>query len=51
MQVPGRRLIYVHKKGFISIEKDKISEEELMDIALDAGAEDINFRRWAAIMK
>lgn len=30
------------KKGFISIEKDKISEEELMDIVLDAGAEDIS---------
>jgi len=29
------------KCGFISIEKDKISEEELMDIVLDAGAEDI----------
>ena len=29
------------KKGFISIEKDKISEEELMDVVLDAGAEDI----------
>lgn len=29
------------KKGFISIEKDKISEEKLMDIVLDAGAEDI----------
>jgi len=30
------------KKGFISIEKDKISEDEIMSIALDAGAEDIN---------
>lgn len=29
------------KKGFISIEKDKIGEDELMDIALEAGAEDI----------
>lgn len=28
-------------KGFISIEKDKIGEEELMDTVLDAGAEDI----------
>ena len=28
------------KKGYISVEKDKISEEELMDIALAAGAED-----------
>lgn len=30
------------KKGFISVEKDKIGEDELMDIALEAGAEDIN---------
>ena len=29
------------KKGFISIEKDKIGEDELMDLALEAGAEDI----------
>ncbi|MCA9401796.1 MAG: YebC/PmpR family DNA-binding transcriptional regulator [Candidatus Omnitrophica bacterium] len=29
------------KKGFISIEVDKISEDELMDIVLEAGAEDI----------
>jgi len=29
------------KKGFISIEKDKIGEDELMDVVLDAGAEDI----------
>ncbi|MBP9855002.1 MAG: YebC/PmpR family DNA-binding transcriptional regulator [Candidatus Omnitrophica bacterium] len=29
------------KKGFISIEKNKISEDEIMSIALDAGAEDI----------
>ncbi len=29
------------KKGFISIEKDKVSEEDLMDVALEAGAEDI----------
>ncbi|MDP2652704.1 MAG: YebC/PmpR family DNA-binding transcriptional regulator [Candidatus Omnitrophota bacterium] len=28
-------------KGFISIEKDKISEDALMDIVLDAGADDI----------
>jgi len=28
-------------KGFVSIETDKTSEEELMDIVLDAGAEDI----------
>jgi len=29
------------KKGYILVEKSKISEEELMDIALSAGAEDI----------
>lgn len=29
-------------KGVISIEKDKISEEELMDVVLEVGAEDIN---------
>ena len=28
------------KKGFLSIEKDKIGEEELMDLVLEAGAED-----------
>lgn len=29
------------QKGVISIEKDKISEEELMDVVLEAGADDI----------
>ena len=29
------------KKGFISIEKDKISEDALMELALEAGADDI----------
>lgn len=29
------------KKGFLSIEKDKIGEEELMNIVLEAGADDI----------
>ena len=29
------------KKGFITIEKDKVSEDALMDVALEAGAEDI----------
>ncbi len=38
---PGSTSYLFVKKGFISIEKDKVSEEELMDIALDAGAEDI----------
>ncbi|HLF17681.1 MAG TPA: YebC/PmpR family DNA-binding transcriptional regulator [Candidatus Omnitrophota bacterium] len=30
------------KKGFISVEKNKVSEDALMEIVLDAGAEDIN---------
>jgi len=30
------------KRGFISIEKSKIGEDELMEIALEAGAEDID---------
>lgn len=38
---PGATSYLFHKKGFISIEKDKVNEEELMDIVLDAGAEDI----------
>ncbi|MFA5087800.1 MAG: YebC/PmpR family DNA-binding transcriptional regulator [Candidatus Omnitrophota bacterium] len=29
------------KKGFISVPKDKVGEEELMEIALEAGADDI----------
>ncbi len=29
------------KKGLIQVEKDKYSEEELMDLALEAGAEDV----------
>ena len=31
-----------NKKGLISFYKDKVDEEKLMEIALDAGAEDIN---------
>jgi len=38
---PGATSYLFTKKGFISIEKDKIEEEELMDLALEAGAEDI----------
>lgn len=38
---PGSTAWMFSKKGFISIEKNKISEEALMEIALDAGAEDI----------
>ena len=29
------------RKGYIEVEKDKIEEEALMDVALEAGAEDI----------
>lgn len=39
---PGATSYLFTKKGFISIEKDKIEEEELMEIALEAGAEDIS---------
>jgi len=38
---PGATSYLFAKKGFISIEKDKVSEDDLMEIALDAGAEDI----------
>lgn len=38
---PGSTSFLFSKKGFISIAKDKIGEDELMDIALEAGAEDI----------
>ena len=38
---PGSTSFLFAKKGFISIEKNKIGEETLMDVALDAGAEDI----------
>jgi len=38
---PGATSHLFSKKGFISIEKEKVGEEELMDIVLDAGAEDI----------
>jgi len=38
---PGATSYLFTKKGFISIKKDKVSEDELMEIALDAGAEDI----------
>ena len=39
---PGSTSFLFAKKGFISIEKNKISEDKLMEIALEAGAEDIN---------
>ncbi len=38
---PGATSYLFSKKGFISIEKNKVSEEVLMEIALDAGADDI----------
>ena len=38
---PGATSFKFSKKGFISIEKNKISEEEIMNIALEAGADDI----------
>ncbi|OGX29021.1 MAG: transcriptional regulator [Omnitrophica WOR_2 bacterium RIFCSPHIGHO2_01_FULL_52_10] len=39
---PGATSYLFTKKGFLSIEKGKANEETLMEIALDAGAEDIN---------
>jgi YebC/PmpR family DNA-binding regulatory protein len=39
---PGSTSFLFNKKGFVSIEKDKISEDDLMGVVLDAGAEDIN---------
>jgi len=38
---PGATSYLFSKKGFVSIEKDKISEDDLMELVLDAGAEDI----------
>jgi YebC/PmpR family DNA-binding regulatory protein len=38
---PGATSYLFSKKGFISIEKNKVEEDKLMEIALDAGAEDI----------
>lgn len=38
---PGATSYLFTKKGFVSIEKDKIGEEELMEVVLEAGAEDI----------
>jgi YebC/PmpR family DNA-binding regulatory protein len=32
-----------HKKGYIAIEKDKASEDAVMEAAIEAGAEDVNF--------
>jgi len=41
MAGPGSTAYLFAKKGFISIKKDKVSEDDLMEVALDAGAEDI----------
>jgi len=38
---PGATSYLFAKKGFISIKKDAVSEDDLMEIALEAGAEDI----------
>lgn len=38
---PGSTSFLFSKKGVVTVEKNKISEDELMDIVLDAGAEDI----------
>lgn len=39
---PGATSYLFSKKGLIVVEKSKASEETLMEVALDAGAEDIN---------
>jgi YebC/PmpR family DNA-binding regulatory protein len=39
---PGSTAFLFSKKGVISIAKDKANEETVMDVALEAGAEDIN---------
>lgn len=41
LATPGSTSYLFSKKGFISIEQNKTTEDELMNIALDAGAEDI----------
>ncbi|MDD5073390.1 MAG: YebC/PmpR family DNA-binding transcriptional regulator [Candidatus Omnitrophica bacterium] len=41
MAGPGAVARFFHKKGLIVIEKTKIDEDKLMDIALNAGAEDM----------
>lgn len=41
MASPGSTSFLFTKKGFIVIKNDKTTEEELMDVALEAGAEDI----------
>jgi YebC/PmpR family DNA-binding regulatory protein len=41
MAGPGSVSRFFHKKGFFIIDKAKIDEDKLMDIALNAGAEDM----------
>lgn len=38
---PGATAFLFTKKGYLEIEKDKASEDAVMEIALDAGAEDV----------
>ncbi|MBW2064911.1 MAG: YebC/PmpR family DNA-binding transcriptional regulator [Deltaproteobacteria bacterium] len=38
---PGCVAWMFHKKGLIVVDKDKVDEEKLLDIALEAGAEDV----------
>lgn len=38
---PGCVSWMFHKKGLIVLEKDKVDEEKLLDLALEAGAEDV----------
>ncbi|MBF0478483.1 MAG: YebC/PmpR family DNA-binding transcriptional regulator [Candidatus Omnitrophica bacterium] len=41
MATPGSTSFLFTKKGFITVEKAKASEDQIMEIALDAGAEDV----------
>jgi YebC/PmpR family DNA-binding regulatory protein len=38
---PGATAYLFSKKGFLSVEKDKIDEDQIMEIALEAGADDV----------
>lgn len=42
MASPGSTSFLFTKKGFISIEKDKASEDDIFEVATEAGAEDID---------
>jgi len=42
MGEPGSVAWMFQKKGYLVVEKEKIVEEELLEIALEAGAEDVN---------